>query len=65
MQYIGQIAELIIALVTLANFVQGLFQGRKLNTVAKEMNGMKAELVKSVGEAEFAKGAKSITDAQP
>jgi len=58
MSYIGDLAQLITALVVLANFIVSLLHGRKLAEVEHSMNGMKDQLVKTTGEAEFQKGLK-------
>lgn len=66
---IGQLAQLITALVVLATFMQSVRNGRqgrrnaaKIEEVHKATNSMKDELVRTTGESEFAKGLKQGED---
>jgi hypothetical protein len=58
MNYIGEIAQLITAIVLALNFWQSWRNGRALKEVQEQTNGINAHLVKVVGEAKYAEGIK-------
>jgi hypothetical protein len=55
---IGEIAQLITAIVLALNYIQSRRNGRMLNDVKEQTNGINNQLIKVTGEAKYAEGIK-------
>lgn len=58
MGHIGEIAQLITAVVLALNFIQSWRNGRTLKEVKQQTNGINDQLLKVTGEAKYAEGIK-------
>jgi len=58
MGHIGEIAQLITAVVLALNFIQSWRNGRALKEVKEQTNGINDQLLKVTGEAKYAEGIK-------
>ncbi len=58
MGHIGEIAQLITAVVLALNFIQSWRNGRALKEVKQQTNGINDQLLKVTGEAKYAEGIK-------
>jgi hypothetical protein len=58
MDHVGEIAQLITAIVLALNCLQSWRNGRNIQQVAKQTDGINKQLVKVTGEAKFAEGVK-------
>lgn len=59
---IGEIAQLITAIVLALNYIQSRRNGRVLKDVKDQTDGINAQLVKATGEVKFAEGVKHGED---
>lgn len=58
MSYLGEIAQLITAVVLALNYLQGWRNGRKIDEVHKQTNSLKDELVAATKKESYAAGVK-------
>jgi hypothetical protein len=56
MGHIGEIAQLLTAIVLALNYIQSWRNGRALKDVKEQTDGINSKLVRVTGEAEHAKG---------
>lgn len=61
---LGDIAQVVIALLWVVNFFQNRRNSQNIQQIHLATNSMKDELVKVTGEANFAAGIKQAEDAQ-
>jgi hypothetical protein len=62
MSHLGEIAQLITAVVLALNFVQSWRNGKKIEEVHKSTNSMKDALVASTAKENYAAGVKHGED---